>query len=132
MPGDENPYLPPVTFDYHSGSAGRSFQIGGDEMNTVFVEASLWTGLKTHSSNAAGKSTPVRCGPCRFELGERERHQVEIQVDRTARVSAFVDGELVERNMFPRLRATIIAIVVLFFVLIFLGASLGFGLLFNP
>ncbi len=129
MPSDENIYLPPVMFDHHSGSAFRSFKVGGDEINTVFVEASLWTGLKTHSSNAARKSTPVQRGTCRFELGERERHQVEIQVDRIGRVSAFVDGKLVERNMFPLLHAVIFCLVFVFSVLVFAMSIWFYGLL---
>ena len=81
MPDDENPYPPPVTFDHHSSTAIRAFQIGNDEIHTVFVETSLWTGLKTYSTNSAGESTPMQRGACRFEVGDHERHQVEIQVD---------------------------------------------------
>jgi len=128
---DENPYSPPATVHHRAGVACRSFQVGREEINTVIVETSLWTGLSTHSTDAAGNSTPVQRGPRQFEVGERERHQVEIQVDRTARVNAFVDGELVERNLFPRVRAVIFAMIALFSVSIFVAVFLAMGSIFN-
>ena len=128
---DENPYLSAATVDHRLGSARRSFQVGRDEISTILVETSLWTGLRTHSTNAAGNSTPVQRGACRFEVGERERHQVVIQVDRTARVNALVDGELVEHNLFPRSRAVIIALVFVFSVLVLVMACLMIGSIFN-
>ncbi len=128
MPGteqSENPYLPPATDNDHFGSSRRSFQVGLDELSTVSVETSLWTGLKTYSTNDRGISTPVHRGACRFEVGERERHQVEIRVDGTGRVNAFVDGELIIKNLFPKMRLLILSLVALFCALTFGIVSLG-------
>ena len=74
---------------------------------------------------------PVHRGACRFEVGQRERHEVEIQVDRTARVNAFVDGELVKKDLFPRKRAVIIAVVLVFSVLVFVLAYRLFDWIFS-
>ena len=50
--------------------------------------------------DAEGNSTPTRRGLCRFDLGTAEQHQVEIRLDKTIRVNAYVDGELVEYDLF--------------------------------
>ena len=127
----ENPYLSPATNDHRLGNSSRSFQVGRDEIHTVCVETSLWTGLRTHSINAAGNSTPAQRGPCQFEVGERERHQVVIQVDKTGRTNALIDGELVEHNLFPRRRAVIIALIALVSVLVVVLVYLAIRLIFN-
>jgi len=104
--------------------ARRTFQIGRDEIHTICVETSLWRGLRTHTIDAAGNSTPAQRGPCRFQLGKREQHQVEVYVDTTGRVNALVDGELVEHNMFPRVRAGIIALIAIL-LLVVLAVTIG-------
>ena len=127
----ENPYVSPATIGHRLEGAVRSFQVGREEINTIFVETSLWTGLRTHSTNAAGDATPVQRGPCRLEVGERERHEVVIEVDKTARVNALVDGELVECNLFPRSRAVIMVLVALFSVVVCVIAYLLSSMIFN-
>jgi hypothetical protein len=127
----ENPYKPPATINQGVGRAVRSFQVGVDEINTVFVEASFLTGLKTHSIDAAGISGPVYRGVCRFEVGETERHQVMIETDGMARVNAYVDGELVEANLFARLRAFIFFSVTVFSVSVFVVALVVTAMVFN-
>jgi hypothetical protein len=99
----------------HLSRSVRRFVVGREEINIICVEASLWTGLKTNSTNAAGRSTPVRRGACRFEVGERERHQFEIQVGVTG-VNALIDGRPVEFNLFPRIHAVIIAGICAFII----------------
>lgn len=91
----------------------------------MIVETSLARGLKTHTVDAAGKATPVQPGPCRIQVGEREEHQVEVELDRTHRVNVLVDGELVEGNLFPRMRATIFAIVIGFLLVTIVTLTLG-------
>ena len=95
----------------------------------MIVETSLARGLKTHTVDAAGKATPVQRGPCRIQVGEREEHQVEVELDATHRVNVLVDGELVEGNLFPRMRATIFAIVFGFLLVTTVTLTLGVILL---
>lgn len=131
MPVNEHTPHPEGNREPAVTATGRRFQVGCDEVYTILVESSLWTGLRTHAIDAAGVSTPVHRGACRFEVGERERHEVEIQVDRTASVNAFVDGELVEKNLFPRTRAVIVALVFVFSVLVFVLAYRLFDWIFS-
>ena len=93
------------------GRARRTFRVGRDEIHTICVETSIWRGLRTHSIDAAGNSTPTRRGPYRIQLGTTEQHQIEVRVDKIGRVNAFVDGERVEYDLFPRVRVVIIALV---------------------
>ncbi|MEO8495708.1 MAG: hypothetical protein ABI614_11600, partial [Planctomycetota bacterium] len=102
---------------------------GREEIHTVIVETSLARGLKTHTVDAAGKATPVQGGPCRIQVGEREVHQVEVELDATYRVNVLVDGELVEGNLFPRMRATVFAIVFGFLLVTTVTLTLGVVLL---
>ena len=131
MKDNEKPYLPSATVHDRAAIARRSFDVGSDEITTIFVEASIFTGLRTHSTNSAGNSTPVRRGACRFQVGERERHEIVIQVDRTARVNALVDGKMREHNLFPRIRFVIIGLVAAFSVSVFVIACLIFDRFFN-
>ena len=107
----ENPYASPATSVGLSGSATRSFQVGQEEVSTIFVKTSIWRGLKTHSTDAAGKTTPIHRGACQFEVGKRERHKVAIKVTGIAKVDAFVDGKLVEHDLFPRTRVVIVGLI---------------------
>ena len=107
----ENPYASPATTVGRLGSSTHSFQVGQEEISTIFVETSIWTGLKTHSTDAAGKPTPVHRGACRFEVGKRERHQVAIKVNGIAKVDAFVDGKLIEYDLFPGTRVVIVGLI---------------------
>ena len=95
----------------------------------MIVKTSLARGLKTHTVDPAGKATPIQRGPCRIQVGEREEHQVEVELDATHRVNVLVDGKLVEGNLFPRMRATIFAIVVGFLLVTTVTLTLGVVLL---
>ena len=106
-----NPYAPPAEDVDGLVMRQRVIRVGHEEMHTVIVETSLARGLKTYTVDAAGKATPVRRGPCRIQVGEREEHQVEVELDAIHRVNVLVDGELVAGNLFPRMRATVFAIV---------------------
>lgn len=127
---DNNPYVSPVTVEDQSNATRRSFRVGVQEVHTVVVETSLWSGLRTHTTNEVGTSTPVVRGNCEFEIGEHERHVIKVAVDGTGRMSLSVDGAVVERNMFPKRRVTILCITVAA-VLLLAGAalSLAFGLI---
>ncbi|MEQ9408196.1 MAG: hypothetical protein RIK87_10745 [Fuerstiella sp.] len=104
----ENPYKAASWVNHRIGGVVRSFRVGVDEINTVFVESSLWSGLRTHFVDATGMPGTVYRGPCRFETGQRERHQVAIEVDGLGRVNAYVDGVLAEENLFASVRSRIV------------------------
>ncbi|MGV7229621.1 MAG: hypothetical protein ACQ9IQ_13280 [Nitrospirales bacterium] len=131
MKDNEKPYLPSAKAHDRAVFARRSFDVGSDEVTTIFVEASIFTGLRTHSTNSAGNSTLVRRGACRFQVGERERHEIAIEVDRTARVNALVDGEIQGHNLFPRIRFIIIGLVAVFTFSAFVIAYLIIDRIFN-
>jgi len=122
LPSDtDNPDASPSTdVDRYGiiGRARRTFRVGRDEIHTICVETSIWRGLRTHSIDAAGNSTPTRRGPYRIQLGTTEQHQIEVRVDKIGRVNAFVDGERVEYDLFPRVRVVIIALVAAFVVVV--------------
>ena len=132
MLGEEkqvNPYEPPTSVNDRISGTVRSFQVGVKEITTVFVEASVWTGIRTYARDVESNSGPVHRGPCQFEVGKRERHEITITVDGTGRVNAYVDGQLVEANLFASLRVRIFAIVAVFMIVIgmlvlFVGALL--------
>ena len=100
-------------------------RVGREEIHTLIVETSLARGLKTHTVDAAGNATPVQRGPCRILVGEREEHQVEVELDAKHRVNVLVDGELIEGDLFPRMRATIFAIVFAFLLVTTVSLTLG-------
>lgn len=70
MPDNENPYRPPATVVHHVDALRRSFQVGDEEVYIVVVETSLWGGLRTYLTDAAGNSTFVQRGPCQFVASE--------------------------------------------------------------
>ena len=92
----------------------------------MFVESSIWTGIRTHARNTEGDSSPVLRGPCQFETGKLERHEIRIDVGGTGRVNAYVDGELVQADLFARLRKRIYAMVAVL-ILVLSGLALLFG-----
>ena len=131
MKDNEQPHLPSATVHDRASIARRSFDVAKDEITTFFVEASIFMGLRTHSFNSAGHSTPVRQGACRFQVGECEQHEIAIQVDRTAKVNALVDGEMREHNLFPRIRFVIIGLIAVFSVSVFVIAGTIFDRFLN-
>ena len=126
-----NPYEPPTSVNDRIADAVRSFRVGAQEVSTVFVEASVWTGIRTYARDEESDSGPVHRGPCQFEVGKRERHEIMIAVDGTGRVNAYVDGQLVEANLFANLRVRIFAIVAVFMIVIFVLVLWGGALLFT-
>ncbi|GAA5508426.1 hypothetical protein [Novipirellula caenicola] len=109
-----NPYAsPPIDVD-SLAKRRRAIQVGNQEIHTVIVETSLLRGLQTHVVDAAGNATPVQRGTCRMQIGEREVHQVEVELDASQRVNVLVDGKRVSEDLFPRMRATIFAVVIVF------------------
>jgi hypothetical protein len=125
----DNPYTPPAVDVDLLVMRRRVIHVGREEIHRVIVETSLARGLKTHTVDAAGKATPVQRGRCRIQVGEREEHQVEVELDATHRVNVLVDGKLVEGNLFPHMRATIFAIVFGFVLVTTVTSTLGFVLL---
>jgi hypothetical protein len=126
-----NPYEPPALVNDGIVGAVRSFRVGVEEIITVFVEASVWTGIRTYARDVESDSGPVHRGPCQFEVGTRERHEVTIEVDGTGRVNAYVDGQLVEANLFASLRLRIFSIVAVFMIVIFVLVLFVGALLFK-
>lgn len=103
--------------------------VGRDEKHTLIVETSLARGLKSYTVDASGTRTPIQRGACRIMVGEREEHQVEVKLDVSHRVNVLVDGKLVEQDLFPRMRETIIAVVIGFLVIITLTVTIAVVLL---
>ena len=114
----DNPYAPPATIDSRQGIV-RSFQIGNAERFVIVIEASFWTGLKTRAVDSSGVTGPTYRGDCRFDVGETEVHDIEIGIDRWARLNLYVDGELLEGNLLARQRLFIFACVAFITILIF-------------
>ena len=124
-----NPYEPPSLDVDWMVMRRRAIQVGREEIHTVIVQTSLSRGLKTHTVDATGEATPIQRGPCRIQIGEREKHLVEVGVDATYRVNVLVDGKLVEEDLFPRMRATIFAVVIGFMLVTTVTVTLGVVLL---
>ncbi len=97
----------------------------------MFVEASVGTGIRTHARDVESNLGPVHRGPCQFEVGKRERHEITIAVDGTGKVNAYVDGQLVEANLFASLRVRIFGIVAVFMIVICVLVLLVGALLFK-
>ncbi len=134
MLGEEkpvNPYEPPSSLNDRVSAAARSFRVGVKEITTVYVVASAWTGIRTYARDVESNLGPVHRGPCQFEVGKRERHEITIAVDGTGRVNAYVDGQLVEANLFASLRVRIFAIVGVFMIVILVLVLLVGVLLFK-
>ena len=134
MLGEEkpvNPYEPPTSVNDRISGAVRSFRVGVKEITTVFVEASVWTGIRTYARDVERNLGTVHRGPCQFEVGKRERHEITMAVDGTGRVNAYVDGQLVEANLFASLRVRIFGIVAVFMIVICVLVLLVGALLFK-
>jgi hypothetical protein len=129
-----NPYQSPATVSRRALGVVRTFQVGVAEIHTVVVEASIWKGIRTHCTNAEDTAGPIHRGPCRLEVGSRERHQVQIEVDGQGRANAYVDGKLVEANLFAdlhaRIRAVVVSIVAV--VLVLVCVFLYFWITYEP
>jgi len=126
-----NPYAPPQVDADWLVMRRRTFRIGREEIHTIIVETSLLTGLKTHTVDAAGNSTPTLRGTCRFHVGQREEHEVAVQLDDTQRVNLLVDDRLLEENLFPRMRATIFALTGVFLLVLTVAAVIGAMILYK-
>ncbi|WP_442510401.1 hypothetical protein SH528x_002019 [Novipirellula sp. SH528] len=124
-----NPYEPPPLDVDWLVMRRRAIPVGREEIHTVIVQTSLSRGLKTHTVDAAGEATPIQRGPCCIQIGERERHQVEVELDAMHRVNVLVDGKLVEGDLFPRMRTTIFAVVIGFILVTTVTVTLGVVLL---
>ena len=109
-----NPYEPPATVSASLFGSVRTFRVGAAEPSIVLVSASLWKGIRSYEQNSEGVSGVVHRGQCKFEVGESEKHLIKIAVDGKAQVSVYVDGVLVDDNLFPKLRLRIVWIVGLF------------------
>ena len=79
-----NPYESPTSVKDRVSGAVRSFLVGGEETITVFVEASVWTGIRTYARDVEGDSGEVHRGTCQFEVGTGGCHEVKIEVDGAA------------------------------------------------
>lgn len=113
-----NPYEPPTVINNRCVSEVRRIQVGIEEKTTVIIESSLRRGISTYTTDSENRSGPVHHGPCQFEVGESERHEVRITVDGTGGVNAYVDGKLVEANLFATLRARIHMLVTVFVLVV--------------
>ena len=121
MPEDTivtNPYASPQVSTDGIVKRRRIFQVGREEIQNIIIETTLLTGLKTHTVDAAGNSTPKVRGTCRFRVGKREKHDVAIELDVLNRVNFLVNDRLIEENLFPRMRATIIVLTAVFFLVL--------------
>lgn len=126
-----NPYQPPTSVNEQITGARSSFQVGVNETITVFIEASIWTGIKTYARDMESNVGPVHRGSCEFEVGKVERHQIAVAVDNMARVNTYVDGQLVKANIFARLRIRIFALVVGFIFVFSVSVTALGALLFK-
>lgn len=117
MQASANPYQSPASPSLKNNRNVRCFQVGVDEVYTVVVQASPWTGISTYSIDSTGVAGSVHRGPCQLEVGKTKPHQVQIAVDNTGKVNAYVDGELVQANLFAKLRILVFANVIAFIVL---------------
>ena len=126
-----NPYEPPSSVNDRVFGAVRSFGVGVNEITTIFVEASIWTGIRTYARDVEDELGPVHRGPCQFEVGKLESHEITIAVDGTGRVNAYVDDQLVEANLFAHLRVRVFAIVAVFMIVICALAISAAALLFQ-
>lgn len=109
-----NPYEPPSTVNEQLARSLRMFRVGVTEVNRVFVSASLGTGVRSYVQTSNGETGPMHRGPAEFEVGCKEKHSIRIVVDGTAKVGVYVDGLLVDDNLFASLRVRIWWLVGLF------------------
>ena len=117
-----NPYRPAGVLSEMMGGVVRTIRVGANHVSSVTIQSSFWTGLTTISKDDAGFNGPVHRGPCEFELGSRERHQVSIQVDKSARVNIYVDGALKEKDLFADYRhAILVRSAAVFTILLLIG-----------
>ena len=104
-----NPSKPPTTI--HEGIVGtvRTVNVGVTEIYTVYVTASIWTGIRTFVKDGDEDESDGReyLGPAEFRVGRHEPHSTRIEIDGTGKVDAYVHDVLVERNLFSRLRIRI-------------------------
>ena len=128
---DNNPYASPQAATDWLVKRRRTFRIGREEIHTIIVDTSLFTGLKTHTVDAAGTSSPKLRGTCRFPVGQREEHQVSVELDAMQRVNLLVDDKLIEKNLFPRMRVKIFALTCVFILVLTIIAVIGAMVLFK-
>ena len=113
-----NPYSPP-----RHGlplRPQRTFQIGTEHPVKLVLTSSFWTGIHCTAFDAAGESLVSHRGTGKFLIAAQEPHEVEIATDPTARIQLFIDGEMVEGNLFAHARRN---------AFLFVGFFIGFLLL---
>ena len=120
-----NPYAPPQVSTDGLVKRRRIFQIGREEIYTIIIETSLLTGLKTHAIDSAGNSTPTLRGTCRFHVGQKEEHDVAVELDEMKRVNLLINDKLLEENLFPRMHTRIISLSVVFLLVLTIVAIIG-------
>lgn len=99
-----NPYETPTTVNEFFGGCLWTMRVGATAPHVVSVHWSLWKGIRTFVTDAAGNRGPVYRGPVELEFGQREVHSVQIKVDEVGKVAAYVDGVSVDANLFPDLQ----------------------------
>ena len=117
-----NPYSPPRSVTPLRPQ--RTFQIGNQDLFTLVVTSSFWTGIHCAAFDAAGKTLAYHRGTGSFIAGEAEVHRIAIATDQTARIQLFVDNELVEGNLFPHARRNAFLFVGFFIGLVILLLTL--------
>lgn len=99
-----NPYEPPTTVNDLFGGFLWTLRVGSTNPDVVSVSGSLFKGIRTFITDAGGNRGPVYRGPVELEVGNQEVHALSIQVDETGKVTAHLDGALVDSNLFPGLQ----------------------------
>ena len=102
-----NPYEPPTTVNDVFGGFLWTLRVGSSKPDVVSVSGSLLHGIRTFVTDADGNRGPVYRGPVELEVGSQEVHAISIRVDETGKVTAHLDGTLVDSNLFPELRSRI-------------------------
>ena len=118
-----NPYEAPVTIDTQLVGMSRSIRVGLREFNTVIISMSLWSGVRTCVRDHDGIEGSIHRGPVELKVGENETHTVRVEVDGGGSVNAYIDGKLVERDLFASLRRRILLLVTLLICLAFFVTS---------
>ena len=118
-----NPYEAPVTIDTQLVGMSRSIRVGLREFNTVIISMSLWSGVRTCVRDHDGIEGSMHRGPVELKVGENETHTVRVEVDGGGSVNAYIDGKIVERDLFASLRRRILLMVTLLICFTFFVAS---------
>lgn len=89
----------------------------------MIISTSLWSGVRTSVRDHDGIEGPIHRGPVELQIGDVEPHTIRVEVDGTGSVNAYIDGKLVERDLFASLRRKILLLVTLLVCFVFFISS---------